>query len=176
VRTWFTGDWFTGDDQPDPAFEGYFLRAWNGWAEWMTNRRVIEQIAVLTAASPYGETLVVTSPEYPETPSRIEPDAEGLYDIGLGMTWTRYDHWDRALDEHEPRVSMDEPNPDVEAQVAAFASQIGAIDAEERVTVEWGVPTGVVLRGRQMLLTRRYTAPVSVVAQVQALLDPFLHP
>lgn len=107
IRTWITAEWLDEFVTPRPAFEGILTGRWNGWAEWRTNRRVVEQIILLQIGTPSdleldnwrfdGDILVVTAPDYPDEPTRIEPD-EGLYDLSLGYVWTTWDEYNGHLD------------------------------------------------------------------------------
>lgn len=96
-----TADWLDRPDIPSHAFEGVVTGYWNGFAEWMTTRPVIEKIAAFTASHPdakelpsfrfEGDALILSDDGEPFarfTERPVAPDQEGLYPMTFGMVWS----------------------------------------------------------------------------------------
>lgn len=72
---------------------------WNGWVCPEFTRAEVDRYIAFLATSPNpemyekaewdGNVLVMTDPDYPDEPTRIEPCAHGLYGMG-SYNWTWY--------------------------------------------------------------------------------------
>lgn len=95
-QTTFTGDWML--DLELGPYPGLLAGRWNGWAVPLFTREVAERVVAdqekLRAGDPDvprlewdGDVIVLTDPQYPDEPTRVEPTADGEYDMGLGWCW-----------------------------------------------------------------------------------------
>lgn len=101
-KTRVTADW----TEPPAIYPAYILKTsdrWNGFAEPFFDRETMERIVAdieqvyrqfpdsTELLSWGGDNVIVHHPQDAQTDA-IQPNADGLFDMRLGWTWTEVEH------------------------------------------------------------------------------------